>query len=92
MVISDLTDYLYAYNDFDDTNDHLTSEKPRENTERWIQDLKAQMVTNGLWDDQYEISTCRIAGAYLSDTAGTVISGCSRMRCSREAIWRVDWR
>ena len=49
VLISDLSDYLYEYNDFFDTNYHLISGKAQENTLLWIRDLKAQMILDGLW-------------------------------------------
>ena len=50
VPISDLRDYLYRAGDFYDTNYHLLSEPAAENTERWLRDLTAQMVRDGLWE------------------------------------------
>ena len=50
-MISDQMDYLYRNEDFYDTNYHLLSQAARRNTERWLQDLKAQMVLDGLWKE-----------------------------------------
>lgn len=51
VLISDLSHYLYEYEDFYDTNYHLITDQVIMNTERWVQDLKTQMVTDGLWED-----------------------------------------
>ena len=51
MLISGLSDYLFEYNDFYDTNYHLISEKATENTQSWIRDLKRQMVSDGIWNE-----------------------------------------
>ena len=48
VLISELSDYLYRSGDFYDTNYHLLSEAARENTARWIRDLKGQMIADGL--------------------------------------------
>lgn len=50
-VISDLRDYLYAQEDFYDTNYHLLSPETRENTALWLRDLKAQMILDQLWQE-----------------------------------------
>ena len=51
VLISGLSDYLFEYNDFYDTNYHLISEKATENTQSWIRDLKRQMVSDGIWNE-----------------------------------------
>ena len=48
VLISGLSDYLYRNEDFYDTNYHLLSEDARENTARWIRDIKQQMTSDGL--------------------------------------------
>ena len=48
VLISGLSDYLYRNEDFYDTNYHLLSENARENTARWIRDIKQQMTADGL--------------------------------------------
>ena len=49
-LVSRLEDYLYRNGDFYDTNYHLLSEAARENTQRWLRDLRAQMEQDGLWN------------------------------------------
>lgn len=51
VVISDLADFLYAHEDFYDTNYHLLTKNVKENTAIWICDLREQMVIDGLWED-----------------------------------------
>jgi hypothetical protein len=48
-LISRQEDYLYRGEDFYDTNYHLLSEPAKRNTERWMRDLEAQMILDGLW-------------------------------------------
>lgn len=49
-LISRLEEYVYHNEDFYDTNYHLLSEPARENTMRWMWDLRAQMELDGIWD------------------------------------------
>lgn len=49
-LISHLSDFLYEYNDFYDTNYHLLTQQARENTAVWIRDLQTQMAADGLWE------------------------------------------
>ena len=51
VPVSRLGDYLYRAGDFYDTNYHLLSGPAGENTEKWLRDLKTQMVRDGLWED-----------------------------------------
>ena len=51
VLISTLSDFLFEYNDFYDTNYHLLTAKVRENTAVWLRDLRAQMVADGLWEE-----------------------------------------
>lgn len=52
VVISRLDDFLYFNSDFYDTNYHLLSESARANTRIWMRDLQAQMMRDGLWEEQ----------------------------------------
>ncbi len=48
-VISRLEDYLYVSGDFYDTHYHLLTPEAYQNTEKWLHDLEAQMIRDGLW-------------------------------------------
>lgn len=48
VLISRLSEYLYRNGDFYDTNYHLLSDAARENTARWIRDIRMQMAADGL--------------------------------------------
>lgn len=48
VLISHLSDYLYASRDFYDTHYHLLTQHAYRNTEKWLRDLKAQMQLDGL--------------------------------------------
>lgn len=50
--VSRLEDYLYRREEFYDTNYHLLSEPAKRNTALWMQDLKAQMILDGLWKEE----------------------------------------
>lgn len=50
-VISDLEDFLYVTTDFYDTNYHLLSKQTKANTAIWLEDIREQMVKDGLWGD-----------------------------------------
>lgn len=49
-LISSLEDYLYRNSDFYDTNYHLVTQAAKENTARWLRDLRAQMERDGVWE------------------------------------------
>lgn len=48
VLISHLSDYLFASRDFYDTHYHLLTQHAYRNTEKWLRDLKAQMQLDGL--------------------------------------------
>lgn len=47
-VISNLEDYLFTHDDFYDTNYHLRTTAVKENTQRWLRDLLAQMEADAM--------------------------------------------
>ena len=49
-VISRLEDFLYVSTDFYDTNYHLLSKQAKANTALWLEDIREQMVKDGLWE------------------------------------------
>lgn len=50
-VVGSMADYLYHNQDFYDTNYHLLTASAHRNTRMWLDDLKEQMLQDGLWND-----------------------------------------
>ena len=48
-VVGKLSDFLYESKDFYDTNYHLRTEQANQNTQKWMEALKEQMILDGLW-------------------------------------------
>lgn len=50
VLISSVEDYLYQNSDFFDTNYHLVTQAAKENTARWLRDLRTQMERDNVWE------------------------------------------